>query len=140
MAVAQFLVDKSAFGRLHHPEVADVLEPLVSRGLVATCGTTALELLYSAQSPADHVRIARDVDAAFEWLPTEDQDFHRACEVSGVLAATSRHRAVGIADLIIAAVAERHGVTVLHYDTDYDLIREITGQATEWVVPRGAVS
>jgi predicted nucleic acid-binding protein len=139
VAIADFLVDKSAFGRLHHPEVAGVLEPLISRGLVATCGTTALELLYSARSPADHLRIARDVDAAFEWLSTEDQDLRRACEVSSLLAETSRHRAVGIADLIIAAVAERHGVTVLHYDADYDLITDVTGQATEWVVPRGAV-
>lgn len=44
-----------------------------------------------------------------------------------------------IADLIIAAVAERHRVTVLHYDADYDLIAEITGQPTQWVVPRGSV-
>ena len=27
-----------------------------------------------------------------------------------------------------------------HYDADYDLIAEVTGQATEWVVSRGVVS
>jgi hypothetical protein len=26
-----------------------------------------------------------------------------------------------------------------HYDADYDLIAEITGQPTQWVVPRGTV-
>jgi predicted nucleic acid-binding protein len=43
-----------------------------------------------------------------------------------------------MADLLIAATAERHGVTVLHYDADYDLIAEVTGQLTQWVVPRGS--
>jgi hypothetical protein len=29
---------------------------------------------------------------------------------------------------------------VLHYDHDFDLIAEITGQPTEWIVAAGAVS
>jgi predicted nucleic acid-binding protein len=32
-----------------------------------------------------------------------------------------------MADLLVAATAERHGVTVLHYDGDYDIIAAITG-------------
>jgi len=28
---------------------------------------------------------------------------------------------------------------VLHYDADFDLIAEITGQPCEWVVPRGTI-
>lgn len=42
-----------------------------------------------------------------------------------------------MADMLIAATAERHGVTVLHYDGDYDMIAAITGQPTRWVVPSG---
>jgi hypothetical protein len=33
-------------------------------------------------------------------------------------------RAVGFPDLLIAAVAERERVTVLHYDSDYDAVRQ----------------
>jgi len=40
---------------------------------------------------------------------------------------------------VIAAAAERAGPTVLHYDADYDLTAEITGQPVEWVVERGSV-
>jgi len=40
---------------------------------------------------------------------------------------------------LIAACAQRHGVTVLHYDGDFDLIAEVTGQPVQWVVPRGSV-
>lgn len=42
-------------------------------------------------------------------------------------------------DLVIAAAAEVAGLIVLHYDRDFDLIAEATGQATEWVVPQGSV-
>jgi hypothetical protein len=44
---------------------------------------------------------------------------------------------VSIPDLIVAATAERYSLTVLHYDADYDRLAAITGQSTEWVVPRG---
>ncbi len=44
-----------------------------------------------------------------------------------------------LADLIVAAVAEQAGVVLLHYDSDFDRIAAVTGQAAEWVVPRGTV-
>ncbi|MBV9026109.1 MAG: PIN domain-containing protein, partial [Streptomycetaceae bacterium] len=47
------------------------------------------------------------------------------------------HRALSMADLLIAATAERHQATVLHYDGDFDMIASITGQPTQWVVPPG---
>ena len=45
----------------------------------------------------------------------------------------------GFPDLLIAAVAEREAVTLLHYDSDYELIASVTGQAMRWVVTRGTV-
>jgi len=30
-------------------------------------------------------------------------------------------------------------LTVLHYDSDFDLIAATTGQSCEWVVPAGSV-
>jgi len=35
--------------------------------------------------------------------------------------------------------ADRAGVTLLHYDADFDLIASVTGQRCEWVVGRGTV-
>jgi hypothetical protein len=48
-----------------------------------------------------------------------------------MLAGQGRHREPSVPDLLIAAVAERSGLTVLHLDKDFDLIAEITGQAVE---------
>jgi hypothetical protein len=36
-------------------------------------------------------------------------------------------------------VAERAGLAVLHYDKDFDLISQATGQPSEWVVPQGSL-
>jgi predicted nucleic acid-binding protein len=44
-----------------------------------------------------------------------------------------------VPDLIVAACAEDHGLTVLHYDADFDHIASVTGQQTMWVVPAGSV-
>lgn len=57
-----------------------------------------------------------------------------------VLVDSSRHRMVKIPDLIIAAVAQRHGATVLHYDSDYEAIAGVTGQPVRWLVPPGTLT
>jgi hypothetical protein len=76
---------------------------------------------------------------AFPLVPMARADFDRAADVLEALARRGQHRAVGLPDLLIAAVAERAGLTVLHYDADYDLVAAVTGQPTRWIVPRGAV-
>ena len=80
-----------------------------------------------------------DREAGYERLPTLDGDWQRAFEVQGQLWHTGRVRAVGFPDLLIAAVAEREQVTILHYDGDFDMIAEVTAQPSRWVVPRGSV-
>ncbi len=55
----------------------------------------------------------------------------RAVEVQGALARRGRHRAPAVPDLLVAATAELAGLTVLHFDKDFDLISEVTGQAVE---------
>jgi predicted nucleic acid-binding protein len=136
--VASFLVDKSASARLGHPAVAARLAPLMKRGLVATCSVIDLEVLFSASSAADH-RAIRDERAAYELLPTEQPALDRAVDVQAALAERGEHRGASLPDLIVAAVAERAGVTVMHYDSDYDLIASVTGQPVDWVVSRGSL-
>ncbi|MGH8859761.1 MAG: VapC toxin family PIN domain ribonuclease, partial [Jatrophihabitantaceae bacterium] len=42
-----------------------------------------------------------------------------------------QHRAPSIPDLLVAATAERSGMTVLAVDKDFDLIAAVTGQPVE---------
>ena len=136
--MAQYLGDKSALARLHQDEVLHRVSALYLSGQIATCGMIDLELLYSARDGDDHHELARD-RLLLPRVPCGDAAFDRAIEVQGVLADTGRHRAVAVEDLVIAAAAEHAGLAVLHYDQDYDLIAEVTGQPMEWVVPQGTV-
>ena len=136
---ARYLADKSALARLRHATVDRRLTPLLLAGDVATCGVVDLELLYSARTAAD----LRQILAERRTLPSvamDQADFDRAAEVMGRLAAKGRHRAAGIPDLLIAAAAERAKLCLLHYDHDFDVIATVTGQRTEWIVPRGSVA
>jgi hypothetical protein len=53
--------------------------------------------------------------------------WRRALEVQASLWRSGRMRAVGLPGLLIAAVAGREGVTVMHYDSDYDFIAQAAG-------------
>ncbi|HYN31367.1 MAG TPA: PIN domain nuclease [Ilumatobacteraceae bacterium] len=139
-ALAQYLADKSALARLHLSEVNVAVAPLIEAGLIATCAVTEFEVLWSTRSPGEYDTVATDRAVGYEWLATEDIDWRRALEVQRQLWATGRMRTVPLPDLLIAAVAERHRVTVLHYDSDYDTIADVTGQPTRWVVSRGSVA
>jgi predicted nucleic acid-binding protein len=55
------------------------------------------------------------------------------------LAERGQHRAAKLSDLLLAAVAERASLPILHYDQDFDLIAAVTGQSAQWVVPRGSI-
>jgi predicted nucleic acid-binding protein len=138
--MATFLADKSALSRGDtRPQVRAVIEPLLVAGEIATCGVVDLELLYSAQSPRTYARLARGLRALPRVHVTE-AIFDRALDVQGRLARRSQHRAVALPDLLVAACAERAGLTVLHYDADFDRIAAVTRQPVRWVLPRGSVS
>ncbi len=133
-----YLVDKSALARLRHPSVASVLVPLLTAGQVAVSGILELEVLYSARTHQDFVDTRAEL-GAYPRLEITDDDFKRAVVVMEVLARRGQHRGAGLPDLLQAAVAERNGVTLLHYDADFDRIAGVTRQPTEWVVLRASV-
>jgi predicted nucleic acid-binding protein len=138
-AVASYLADTSALARLRHQSVAVALGPLIEAGLVATCGVIEFELGWATRTAAEFDQVRADRDSGYEWLATHDEDWRRALDIQGTLWRNGQIRVVGFPDLLVAAVAERERVTVLHYDGDYDLIAHITRQPTQWVVPRGTV-
>ena len=135
-----FLADKSALTRREtRPEVREVLEPLLVAGEIATCGIVDLELLYSARDRATY-RALVEALRGMPRVPVDDPTVGRALDVQAMLAERSQHRAVPLPDLLIAACAERAGLTVLHYDADFERVARLTGQPAQWIVPRGSIS
>lgn len=133
------LVDTSVIARIAQPPVHAVLDRLGRLGLLATCVTVDLEVLYSARTPAEYAAIRARRAAGFVELPLHPDIGGRAREVQAVLAVRSQHRAAGLVALLTAAIAEHHAAAVLHYDSDFDHIAAVTGQYTQWVAPRGSL-
>ena len=130
------MIDTSALARRNVVQVDDRLVDLVADGLLARCGLVDLELLRGL--PGRNVRaVAAGLDETLGRADVVTADFDRAREVQVELAAGGQHHGMAPADLVIAAVAERAGATLIHYDADFDRIAEVTGQPVEWVVPRG---
>ena len=137
---ALFCVDTSAWHHSTRPQVAEIWRRHLERDELGVCDQVRLEILYSAQSAADCEALAEEL-SALRLLPTDSSAYARALEVQRRLAHVGglHHRSVKIADLVIAAVAEAGGATVLHYDADYDRIAAITGQPARWIVSRGSL-
>ncbi len=139
MAGVIFLADTSVYvlqGR--HPQVRRRFEALLAEGRLAACQMTTLEYLNNATDPRGY-EILWGALHGHRWMDVTTQAMNRALEVHRALAAASQHRHFRLPDLIIAATAEAHGATVLHYDADYDRIAAITGQPMEWVVDRASL-
>jgi predicted nucleic acid-binding protein len=132
-----YLADTSALIRLGHPEVAAVLAPLVQAGVVATCAVGDLDFLSRLPDPAELEAIRDSRALAFPWLTTHDDDLRRALAIQYLLADAGQ--VAPWPALVVAAVAERHQVAVLHYDRAFDQISRATGQPMAWVVPEGSL-
>ena len=129
-----WLIDKSALVRLAASPDADEWTDRIERALVRITTVTRLEIGYSARSGQDVRAGLRQPPVSampVEYLTPAIED--RAVEVLTLLADRGQHRAPSVPDLIIAAAAELAGLTVLHFDKDFDLIASITGQPAEWL-------
>jgi predicted nucleic acid-binding protein len=115
------------------------LEPLIIGGVIATCATLDAEALYSARSPDEYERLWADRREAYEYVPTDDEHWQRAFVAQRELAGTSRHRAVGIANLLTAVLAGQHRLTTIHYDADFEIAAEVLHFDHRWVASRGSL-
>jgi predicted nucleic acid-binding protein len=91
------------------------------------------EIGYSARSAAEWDRLAQALEV-FELVESIADHLRRARQVQRPLA--SKHqRGRKVPDLLIAAAAEARGLTVLHYDADFDRIAAVC----QWALPAGSV-
>ncbi|MEU6181652.1 PIN domain nuclease [Streptomyces coeruleorubidus] len=128
MTVADYLIDTSALARVLLRQNTTEWDDRIGTGLVAICDLTELEVLYSARSTADRARLKAALDAHYTWCPMPDGVYRRSRTVQEQLTAKEEHRSAGPVDLLVAAAAEEAGLTLLHYDRDFETIARTTGQ------------
>ena len=127
-----WLIDKSALVRLGTSSDAEAWARRIERGLVRIATVTRLEVGYSARNISDLRAGSRQPPLSL--MPTEYQTpaiEDRVVQVQTLLADLGHHRATSIPDLVVAATAEVVGLTVLHFDKDFELIADVTGQPVE---------
>ena len=118
------------------PAIGADLGDALAVDAVAITEPILLEYLNGARNLGEYDRFATALRAA-EVLETTPAAWQRALEVHRLLAASGagHQRSVRLVDLIIAAVAERHGLPIVHIDEDYERIAGFTKQATRRVAP-----
>jgi predicted nucleic acid-binding protein len=117
VSVADYLIDTSALARVLLRQATEDWERRIGAGLVALCDLTELELLYSARSAKDRKTV----------------QYRRARVVQEQLTAKGEHRSAGPVDLLLAAGAEESGLTLLHFDRDFETIARTTGQPVRMI-------
>jgi predicted nucleic acid-binding protein len=120
------LLDASAFWRLSSPQLdpnrrRQVAE-WIARGIVAASTPLLLE-----------TRAARDLPAVdpgeLPCLGVTDRAERRATDLQHQLRAAHQHLGVPPLDYLIAAIAEDHGASILHYDADFERLAANTDLA-----------
>lgn len=139
----ELLLDNSAWVRIASPglpqrraeEIADKLE----QRRIAVCLPFLLEAGYSARSGRDHDELMEEL-LALPVLHIDEEAEWRAVDAQRQLARAGYHRLPPV-DVIVAALAERHEVGILHYDRDYDTLAAKTDLrfGSVWLAPRGAL-
>jgi predicted nucleic acid-binding protein len=128
VTVADYLIDTSALARVLLRQNTAEWDDRIGAGLVAICDLPELEVLHSARSTADRARLKAALDAHYTWCPMPDGVYRRSRTVQEQLTAKGEHRSAGPVDLLVAASAEEAGLTLLHYDRDFETIARTTGQ------------
>lgn len=131
------LLDTSVLTRLREPTVREAIDERARGGELARAGIGDLEIGFSARNAPEWDRLA-DALEAFELVESTAEHLRRARQTQRLLAA-KHQRGRKVPDLLVAAAAEARSLTVLHYDADFDLIAQATGQSCAWVVPAGSI-
>ena len=92
---------------------------LLMAGDAVLCDLVRLELWNGARGERERAELRR-IETVLETIPTGPEDWEAARD----LARTCRAAGITVPanDLLIAAIARRHGLSLLHADAHFDLV------------------
>lgn len=140
---AELLLDNSAWARLGDESLSsgrvDEIATALEDRRIAVCLPFLLEAGFSARNATEHRELLTEL-LALPLLSSDAQIERRAIDAQRQLARAGHHRLPPV-DLMMAAIAERHDIGVLHYDADYDVLSTKTDLrfSSVWLAPRGTI-
>lgn len=122
----ELLVDNSIYARRDHPVVVERWAQAAGNEQLILVQPMLMEVLYSAKNGEAAGEESSDLQDAFglEVFDAEVWDLAIATQIQLARVGNGYQRRFSIPDLLTAALAHSRGYGVLHYDGDYDEIRD----------------
>ena len=134
-----WLLDTSALAQAHRPEVTGQLEPLLRAGLLYTCPVLDLEALTAARTSDSHRALAAERQEAYRAVPLQPAVGERALSLQRLLTRRAHAGRAEPRDLVVAATALEHNLSVLHYRRVFELLAELCDLDQHPVAPLGSL-
>ncbi|MCP3817710.1 PIN domain nuclease [Streptomyces sp. A3M-1-3] len=136
---AGFLIDTSAAHRIMRPEPLAMWKSALTAGRIGMCAATEVEALYSAKSAAHYREMREAFGDLYAWHVVPEDAWLSVLEMQRLLVEAGCGRSAGLVDLLVAATAMHHRLTVLHYDRDFETVAEHIGLRTQWLAAPGSI-
>lgn len=109
------------------------------KGQILTCPITALELLYSARTSTEFEELEAELSVLREVALTRSIVAAARAGFRELAAHSDGYHRLALPDLLVAACAQDAGVGVLHYDGEFDRLREVLNFESRWIAPAGTL-
>lgn len=135
-----FIADKSAWARSDEESVRQEWTGALRNGRLWTCPITVLELLYSARTSREFEELEAELSTLREVAITRSVVEAARAGFRELAAHSDGYHRLALPDLLIAACAQDAGVGVLHYDKEFDRLREVLNFESRWIAPAGTLN
>jgi predicted nucleic acid-binding protein len=125
--ITTFLADTSAIARIQQGRADQRWRRAVTLGVIAICDPVELEVLRWVPGGSRRRAMQASLRRSFTWCPTPDDAWRLAGELQDLLGDRGQHNGCSPVDLLVAVTATRRRLTVLHDDTDFEVISRATG-------------
>ncbi|MET9437882.1 PIN domain-containing protein [Streptomyces sp. NPDC006551] len=127
-----YLLDTSGLVRLlSDPKLQSAWYDAIDAEAIASCYPQRAEFLYSARSSREYDEIAEMFTDLYPDVAVPKNAGRWVSSVQHRMARAGEHRSASAVDLIIAATAAHHGLTVLHDDVDYRTVARHAADLSE---------
>ncbi|MFJ8662387.1 PIN domain-containing protein [Streptomyces sp. NPDC093795] len=127
-----YLLDTSGLVRLlSDPKLQSAWHDAIAAEAIASCYPQRTEFLYSARNSREYDEIAEMFTDLYPDVAVPKNAGRWIGSVQHRMARAGEHRSASAVDLMIAATAAHHGLTVLHDDVDYRTIARHAADLSE---------
>ncbi|MFB8777491.1 PIN domain-containing protein [Streptomyces broussonetiae] len=127
-----YLLDTSGLMRLlRDPKLQSAWYDAIDAGAIASCYVQRVEFLHSARNGREYDEIMEMLADLYSDVSVPKNAGRWIGAVQHRMARAGEHRSASAVDLVIAATAAHHGLTVLHDDADYRAVARHASDLTE---------